>query len=76
MIVRSFKKCGISIAADGSEDFEVHLEGLEDYQVNRDDCNDSEDPFADLSDDNSYDMEADPFSHLSDSDDITVNDSA
>ena len=27
MIVRSFKKCGISIAADGSEDFEVHLGG-------------------------------------------------
>lgn len=26
--VYSFKKC---VAADGSEDFEIHLEGLEDY---------------------------------------------
>ena len=42
MIVRSFKKCGISVATDGSEDFEVHLEGLEDYQVNRDNCSDSQ----------------------------------
>ena len=34
MIVRSFKKCEISVAPDGSEDSEIHLEGLEDYQVN------------------------------------------
>ena len=27
MIVRSFKKCGISVAADGSENSEIHLEG-------------------------------------------------
>ena len=31
MIVRSFKKCGISVAADGSEDSEIHIEGLESW---------------------------------------------
>jgi hypothetical protein len=31
MIERSFKKCGISIAADGSEDADINIEGLEDY---------------------------------------------
>jgi hypothetical protein len=73
MIVRSFKKCGISVAADGSEDSEIHLEGLEDYQVDRDVSSDSEDPFADLSDD---DMECDPFDQLSDDDYLTEDDSA
>ncbi len=29
--VRAFKKCGISTAADGSKDFEIHVEGLENY---------------------------------------------
>ena len=29
--LKSFKKCGISVAADGSEDFEIHLEGLDNY---------------------------------------------
>ena len=32
MVERSFKKCGISVAADGSEDFEIHLEGMENYR--------------------------------------------
>ena len=54
MITRSFKKCGISTAADGSEDFDVHLEGLENYEVQMDDSDiqldENEDPFADLSD--------------------------
>ncbi len=31
MSVRVFKKCGIFTAADGSEDFEIHVEGLENY---------------------------------------------
>ncbi len=30
MTVRSFKKCGISVAADG---FEIHIEGLETYII-------------------------------------------
>ena len=38
MIERSFKKCGISVAADGSEDFEIHLEGVENYRVTTNDA--------------------------------------
>ena len=49
--VRSFKKCGISVAADGSEDFEIHLEGqgLEDYKIAEMDDHSNSDPFADAS---------------------------
>ena len=50
MVIRNFKKCGISVADDGSEDSEIHLEGLEDYQISNEDCGDDEDPFANLSD--------------------------
>jgi hypothetical protein len=32
-IVRSFKKCGLSVALDGSEDHEVNIEGIPDYQM-------------------------------------------
>ena len=55
MTVRSFRKCGISVAVDGSEDFEINLEGIEDYEVGEPDSCDveSEDPFANLSDDRS-----------------------
>ena len=51
MVIRSFKKCGISTAADGSEDFQIHLEGMEDYKVNMEesDESDDEDPFLDVS---------------------------
>ncbi len=52
--VRAFKKCGISTAADGSEDFEIHLEGLENYEIRMEDEEEGGcDPFADLSDDGS-----------------------
>ena len=72
MVERSFKKCGISVAADGSEDFEIHLEGVENYRVNTDDAlSDTEDPFACVSDD---DIEADTFASLSDSDCLTEDD--
>ena len=53
--VRAFKKCGISTAADGSEDFEIHLENLEDYEFRMEDPDCGEgDPFADLTDDSSF----------------------
>ena len=60
MIVRSFKKCGISVAADVSEDSEIPIEGLEDYMIEADSSSkedslftDSDtDPFADLDSDN------------------------
>ena len=57
MVIRSFKKCGISVAVDGSEYFEIHLEGVEDYQVNQEDefSSDSEDPLSA----NSSDVESD-----------------
>ena len=57
MVIRSFKKCGISVAVDGSEYFEIHLEGVEDYQVNQEDefSSDSEDPLST----NSSDVESD-----------------
>ena len=32
MVVRSFKKCGISLPLDESENGEVHIESVEDYQ--------------------------------------------
>lgn len=52
MIERSFNKCGISVAADGSENLEIHLEGVENYRVNADNAlSDTEDPFACVSDD-------------------------
>ena len=75
--VRSFKKCGISVAADGSEDFEIHLEGLEDYEVDQvDDPDIDGDPFADLSDDARSLTEdgsngGDPYADLSDNDSFT-----
>ena len=33
MIVRSFKKCGIALAVDGSEDEEINIQGIDDYTV-------------------------------------------
>ena len=32
-IIRSFKKCGLSVALDGSENEEVNIEGLLEYQM-------------------------------------------
>ena len=55
VVVRSFKKCGISVAIDGSEDGEIHIDGLEDYVMedsdSEDDYTDEEDPFADCTED-------------------------
>ena len=52
MIVRAFKKCGISVAADGSEDYEINLKELEDYETPiLENTDTDEDPFPDLSDD-------------------------
>ena len=32
-IIRSFKKCGLSVALDGSKNDEVNIEGLPEYQI-------------------------------------------
>ena len=51
MVIRSFKKCGISVAIDGSEDTEINIADLEDYAVgdSEDKATDNAaDPFEDL----------------------------
>ena len=53
MIIRSFRKCGISVPIDGSEDSAINIEGITDYEVGSDtdsdgSISDDEDPFADL----------------------------
>ena len=67
--IRAFKKCGVSTAADGSEDFEIHLEGLEDYvcESNQDQViiDDNTDPFSDVSESCSE--------YLSDEDSLTAS---
>lgn len=42
MVIREFKKYGISLAIDSSEDDEINVKGLEGYQIESDD----DDPFA------------------------------
>ncbi len=57
MIVRSFKKAGTAVAIDGSEDNEIHIEGLPAYKVEDSEDeeytseDEDEDPFAGCSDD-------------------------
>jgi len=34
-IQRSFRKCGITVAIDGSEDDQIKIRGLDNYQVPR-----------------------------------------
>ena len=48
MVIRSLKKCGISVAGDDSEDFEMAIEGLENYTLGFSESDDKQDPFADL----------------------------
>jgi len=42
MVIRGFKKCGVSAATDGSEDNKIHIKDLEDYDVESND----DDPFV------------------------------
>ena len=47
MVIRSFKKCGISVPVDGSEDDGIHIQGLDDYTVEEDDVDyTDDDPFS------------------------------
>ena len=52
MIIHSYKKCGISLAVDGSEDDQINIEILNDYIVGEsdddDEATDDSDPFEDL----------------------------
>lgn len=55
MIIRSFEKCGLSVAVDGSEDDKINIEGIDEYSIpdEEDDESDDEDPFATTDDDSS-----------------------
>ena len=50
MVTWLFKKCGITVAVDGSEDSEIHTEGIDDYAVEDEEDEEftNEDPFADI----------------------------
>ena len=61
MVIRSFRKCGISLLIDGILDTEINLEGIPDYKVDGEgsselvdeddmeaDVEDGDDPFADV----------------------------
>ena len=55
MIIRSFKKCGISVPIDGSADSDINIAGLDDYTVESGEDTDGEnsdmeDPFANTTD--------------------------
>ena len=53
MVQRSFKKCGIAVAIDGSEDEQINIEGLAGYSVEDEGDateDDDDDPFMDLDD--------------------------
>ena len=71
MIVRSFRKVGIALAIDGSEDGDININGLENYTIEEDheesEDEDSED--GESEDDDSEDIEddsdEDPFSSCS-----------
>ena len=56
-VIRTFRKCGISVAIDGSEDDEIRIRGLDEYQVERDDVESEtdDDPFASSSEDEESD---------------------
>ena len=67
VVVQSFKKVGIAVAVDGSEDNEIHIEGLPDYRVE-----DSDDEDDDNNDDDDIictsDEEAHPFAGCNNTD--------
>ena len=58
-VVRGFKKCGISVAIDGSEDDEINIKGFENYKVE----SDNDDPFA-TSDDSDSSTDNDSLSSV------------
>ena len=47
MITRSFRKCGISIAVDGSEDEVININGVDDYTVRSIESSDDDDIHSD-----------------------------
>ena len=66
MVIRGFKKCGVSVAINGSEDNEINIKDLEDYEVESDD----DDPF--VSSESEDGSESDRSSDTCSSDDYTI----
>ena len=62
MVIRGFRKCGISLPIDESEDDDINIKGIENYQVDSDDS----DPFE--SEDESFEDESDLASSTEDDD--------
>ncbi|RPB24024.1 hypothetical protein L211DRAFT_849180 [Terfezia boudieri ATCC MYA-4762] len=68
-IVRSFRKCGITIALDGSEDYDINIRGLESYTVgiqiseSEDTIPDSDDEYEPESNSGEEDAGAKKFKH-------------
>ena len=53
MVICQFKKCGIPVTIYGSEDSEIKIVGIEDYQVGESEeeaTDDDNDPFEELHD--------------------------
>ena len=66
MIIRSFRKCGIALAIDGSEDSAININGLENYSVESDDESSEErgDEVTGEDTDDVISDEEDPFADL------------
>ena len=59
-IVRSFRKCGISLPIDGSEDGEINISGVENYEVGSADTDTSDSESEGVA----TDQDEDPFANL------------
>ncbi len=80
-VVRSFQKCGITVASDGSQDQLINIEGLSDYTVGSDDSDtdDSDVPLSYFqgqcdSDDSELDVPLSHFQSRRNSDDSESDD--
>ena len=83
MITRSFRKCGISIAVDGSEDEVININGVDDYTVGSMESSDDDDDIngdaceesdaVDDDDDDDDDISCDPCEDSDAVDDDDIN---
>ena len=50
MVMRAFRKCGVSLPIDGSHDAEINIREFDNYTIDEETYSDDdgEDPFADL----------------------------
>ena len=52
MVMRAFRKCGVSLPIDGSQDAEINIREFDNYTIDEETYSDDdgEDPFADFND--------------------------